>query len=29
MIEEMVAAHPELSRKQCIELLIKPAAKPG
>jgi hypothetical protein len=30
MIEEMVAAHPELSRKKCIQLLIKPAAtKPG
>jgi hypothetical protein len=26
MIEEMVAAHPELSRKKCIELLIGPAA---
>ena len=26
MIEEAVAAHPELSREKCIELLIKPPA---
>lgn len=26
MIEDMVAAHPELPRKKCIELLIGPRA---
>ena len=26
MIEEMVAAYPELSRKKCVEVLIGPPA---